>query len=73
MVAVTAFWRTFQRFFKDWEDRMKRLESDVNSTQVQLGDDYEYAADLSNRIDRLDVRCESIDEALDAQAAQVST
>ena len=67
MVAFTAFWRRFQRFLKDWDDRMKRLESDVDSAQVQLGDHYEYAAHLSERIDGLDVRCESIDEASDAQ------
>ena len=73
MVAFTAFWRRLQRFLKDWDDRMKRLESDVDSAQVQLGDHYEYAAHLSGRIDSLDVRCESIDEALDAQAAQIAT
>jgi len=72
IVAVTAFWRRFQRFLEDWDDRMKRLESDVDSAQVQLGDHYEYAAHLADRIDSLDVRCESIDEALNAQAAQVS-
>ena len=73
MAAFTAFWRRLQRFLKDWDDRMKRLESDVDSAQVQLGDHYEYAAHLSGRIDSLDVRCESIDEALDAQAAQIAT
>ena len=73
IVAATAFWRRFQRFLKDWDDRMKRLESDVDSAQIQVGDHYEYAAHLSNRIDSLDVRCEIIDETLDAQAAQIST
>jgi hypothetical protein len=65
MVVVTDFWGKYQSCVKNWDDRMKRLESDLGSVQVQLGDHDKYAGDLGNRLDSLDVRCDSIDEALD--------
>ena len=66
VVVFAIFWRRVQNF-------VKRLESDVDSVQTQLGDHYEYAGGLGNRLDSVDVRCESIDESLDAQAARVAT
>ena len=65
MVVVTVFWRKCQNIVKNWDDRMKRLESDLYSVQVQLGDRDNNAGDLGSRLKSLDVRCESIDEALD--------
>ena len=73
VVVFAAFWQRFQNFVRSWDDRMKRLESHVDSVQVQLGDHYEYAGDLGNRLDSMDVRCESINEALDSQAARIAT
>ena len=49
---------------KDWDDKMKRRKV-IWAVQVQLGYHDKYVGDLGNRLDSLDVRCDSSDEALD--------
>jgi len=75
LVVFAAFWRKFQSFVKSWDDRMKRLESDVGSLQVRCN--WEITMNMLEiweaNLDSVDIRCESIDEALDAQAARAAT
>ena len=75
LVVFAAFWRKFQSFVKSWDDRMKRLESDVGSVQVRCN--WEITMNMleiwETNLDSVDIRCESIDEALDAQAARAAT
>ena len=75
VVVFAAFWRKFQSFVKSWDDRMKRLESDVDSVQVRCN--WEITMNTleiwETHLNNVDIRCESIDEALDAQAARAAT
>ena len=65
-VVMFSFWRNFQRWMKTFETKIQWLESELNSAQIQLGDHYEYAGDLSNRV-------EVVEEILDTQAARIAT
>ena len=62
-------------FVKSWDDRMKRLESDVGSVQVRCN--WEITLNTleiwETHLDSVDIRCESIEEALEAQAARAAT
>ena len=51
---------------ESFETKIQRLDSELTSAQNQLGDHYEYAGDLSSKV-------EVIEEVLDTQTARITT
>lgn len=62
-----------RRMVQSFEREMCCLESELRSVQEQLADHYEYAGNLGNCLNATDVRCESIETSMDAQAANLAT
>ena len=72
-MVLAVCWRKLRAMVQGFEREMRCLESELQSVQEQIADHHEYAGNLGNRLDAMDVRCKNIKTSMDAQAANLAT